>query len=545
MDFDVIVIGSGFGGSVVSCRLAEKGQRVCLLERGFEYPINSFPRRIHEVKEKFFWDPEDNHYGYMEIRENPNSDLMSVTSSGLGGGSLIYANVLLPMDEKDFKWWPRPYTRSLLDPYYQKVLAMMEASPYPFDKDPYYANTPKTFHYRNLASKLKKESDMLSDPELLTPPLAVNFRGSFPGEQTRNKHGAIQSKCTKCGECDIGCNIHAKNTLDLNYLFFAKKLEKTPLQTKTGAWVKAIKPINPNSEELGYIVEFVELKTKARKQISATKVIVSAGSIGSTELLLQQKKMGNLPHLSSALGTRWCGNGDMIGFGFLNKENLDPTNGPVITTAVKYQFKEYPDGFPSTLYLEDAGGPIGLAWYLAGKQPSPASFFNLIKMGIQFIKNKLIFFSSHTETNVGDKIAKVIDSDYNIRRLMVLLGMGKDRSDGKVELDKNGNAVIKWKINRSRAHFDRTRLQMKRVVGLLGGIYVDNPLTGIDKIVAVHPLGGCPMGEHIDEGVVNTKGEVFNYPNLFVVDGSIIPTSVGANPALTIAAVAEFIAESI
>lgn len=124
-DYDVIVIGSGFGGSVMSCRLVEKGYRVCLLERGQKWNMFSFPRRINDIRNKLFWDPEDNKYGFMEIRDYPESDLMSVTASGLGGGSLIYANVLMPMEPDYFYQWPGGINKSTLDPYYNKVLDTM------------------------------------------------------------------------------------------------------------------------------------------------------------------------------------------------------------------------------------------------------------------------------------------------------------------------------------------------------------------------------------------------------------------------------------
>ncbi|MCB0415406.1 MAG: GMC family oxidoreductase [Bdellovibrionales bacterium] len=544
-DYDVIVIGSGFGGSVISCRLAEKGKKVCLLERGKEYGLHSFPRRIHEVKNHLFWDPEDKKYGYMEIRDNPESDLMSVTSAGLGGGSLIYANVLIPMPSEYFKWWPKPYTRELLEPFYKKVLETMEATPYPYGKDPYYTDTPKTKYFKEAGERIEKAHDDLEKPNVFFPHLAVRFKGDFPGHQQKNIHGSLQSKCNKCGECDIGCNSGAKNTLDHNYIFRARNLSNNPIDIKTQADVQKIEPYQE-----GYKIEYLNLAESGRKvQMTAGKVFICAGSLGSTRLLLKQKRMGTLPCLSEALGTRWSGNGDLLGFGLNCEKDLDPTNGPVITTAINFKFDSYPDGYPSALYLEDAGAPVGLAWYLAGKQLSPDSFWQSLKLGGRFIINrfKTIFGlqSPGEEINIGDKFAHAIDSDKNLRQLMILLGMGKDRSTGKLELREDDELLLKWDIRPSQIHFDRTRERMKSVVKELGGIFLDNPLTEVDKIVAVHPLGGCPMGPSKEEGVVDPLGRVYEYNNLYVVDGSIFPTSVGPNPALTIAAVAEYIADQV
>lgn len=544
-DFDVIVIGSGFGGSVMTCRLAEKNYKVCLLERGKEYGMYDFPKRINDVKNNIFWDPEDNKFGHMEFRDYPESDQMSVTGSGLGGGSLIYANVLYRMPKEYFQSWPKPYTREFLDKYYDRVLDMMECSPYPYGKDSYYTDTPKTKAMMDVANELEAAEDAIAKPVYEQPHLAIRFEGSFPGEQMKNKHGAIQSKCNKCGDCDIGCNIKAKNTLDLNYIYRARYNLENKAEVRTLAEVDIIKPIS----EGGYQVEYINPKDHSQRTVlRSKKVVISAGSIHSTALILKMKKLGHLNPTSPLLGKRWCGNGDLLGGVVFTDKHLDPTNGPVITGAIRYQYKDYPDGFPHGFYIEDAGIPMGLSWFLAGKEPSPKSFFSTISLSMRYIKDylaeKLPFLNSSTELNVGDDIARIIDSDEGIRESYVLLGMGRDRSDGEIQLrDSDNKAVVKWDIKGSQLHYDRLRFEMKRIAEKLGGTYIDNPLTNLDKIIAVHPLGGCIIGENEKEAVVNTKAELFGHKDLYVVDGSIIPTSIGPNPSLTIAAMAEHIAE--
>lgn len=542
-DYDVIVVGSGFGGSVMSCRLTEQGHKVCLLERGQEYPMHSFPRRLHDVKNKMFWDQKDNKFGYMEIRNTPDSDLMSVTASGLGGGSLIYANVLLPMPAEYFEWWPKPYTRELLDPFYAKVIDTMEASPYPMNR-PYYSDTTKTKNYRNLVNQLPKDSFTLKGPELLEPDLAIRFEGDFPGQQMKNKHGAIQSSCNKCGECDVGCNIHAKNTLDLNYIFRAKNWKENPLEIRTRAEVFDIDVLDE-----GYRIHYRNPEDKNETHIiSAKKVVLSMGAVHSPAMLLKWKKYGKLPNISDRIGEKWCGNGDLLGFAIDCDRDMEPTNGPVITSALKYQFESYPDKYPSALYLEDAGVPIGVAWYLAGKMPSPDSALETVKVTASFLKNYVIkalgIKDENEEINLGDDFAKMLDKDTELQKILILLGMGKDRNSGKIKLRESDDEIlIEWDIEPSRIHFDRTRKQMGHVAKALGGTFINNPLTHLDKIIAVHPLGGCTMGTSPEDSVVNTKGEVFGYDGLYVVDGSILPTSVGPNPSLSIAAVAEYIAQ--
>lgn len=543
-DFDAIVVGSGFGGSVMTLRLAEKGLRVGLLERGQRYGMHGFPRRIHEMQSRLFWDPADHKYGFMEFRDYAESDLLSVSASGLGGGSLIYANVLMRMPPEFFEGWPGGINRAKLDPYYDRVLATMEASPYPFATDPYYHDTPKTAAFQELCARLESEPDHLGRPEFIFPDLAINFRGSFPGEQSRNRHGAVQSKCNKCGECDLGCNIHAKNTLDLNYLYRAEHNVQVKAEVRTAAQVERIVPL-PGG---GYRVEYVDPESGAAHSLTAARVVLAAGSLGSTRLLLKMQREGVLPGLSAQLGKNWCGNGDLEGTALGCAQVVDPTKGPVITGAIRYRFTAYPDGFRHGAFIQDAGFPVGLAWFLAGKLPSPRSFMHSLGVGWLILRGrllKLFGIKAGNEVNLGAEISKVIDSDEFARKGFLLLGMGRDRNDGEIVLRADGEALIKWRMAASRLHYDRLRREMKKIARHLGGTFFDNPLTHIDKIIAVHPVGGCVMGESPEQGVVNPHGEVFGHPGLYVADASIIPTSLGPNPSLTIAALAEYIAEQI
>ncbi|MDH3231345.1 MAG: GMC family oxidoreductase [Alphaproteobacteria bacterium] len=541
-EFDVIVIGSGFGGSVMTCRLAEKGYRVCLLERGREYGFNAFPRRIHELKQAF-WDPRDGLDGLFEFRSHPDSDICTLTASGLGGGSLIYANVLIPMDEELFEGWPGGINRSVLEPYYQKVLGTMEAAPYPFDDDPYYADTPKTAALKDAAGRLGQDPDATAPPHGFFPHLAVWFKGTVPGEQSPNAHGVLQSRCIKCGECDIGCNIHAKNTLDLNYIARARNgallgPQGVPADVRTNAEAVDIVP-----DGGGYRVTYRssgDAAQAAHETLHAGKVVVSCGSVGSAGLLLRLKRSNSLPKLSDALGKKWCGNGDLEGTVLGAGTEIVPTKGPVITYAIKYTYRPYPDGFAHQIYVEDAGFPAFLAWYAAGKIPSGRKFVQRIKLLWKFIVR---IFKRRPEINIGDDLSRMIDNDGLIRHTMLLLGMGRDRSDGEVVLDEQGDAAVKWRAAGSRLHIDRQKREMKRLAKAMDGKFLVNPLTYIDKLIAVHPLGGCAMADDPAGGVVGPNGEVFNYPGLYVVDGSILPTSIGPNPSLTIAALAERIAD--
>jgi len=537
-NFDVIIIGSGFGGSVMTHRLTQKELKVCLLERGKEYPINSFPRRVHEMKEKLFWEPEENKFGYMEVRDDASSEYMSLTSSGLGGGSLIYANVLLRLKPEYFQDWPYNIEAKDLEPHYKTVIDMMDASPYPFGVDPYYTDTPKTKAYRDAAKEMELTEDMLEKPNIISPDLAINFKGEFPAEQTINKHGKIQSKCNKCGECDIGCNIHAKNTLDHNYLFVAKK---NGADIRTNAEVIDIE-ITPS----GYNVVYQNPKTKETTSIFSKKVIVSAGAIGSPRLLMKMRSKGRLNNISDQLGKNICGNGDFLAFSNNSKINIDPTNGPVITTAIEYKMTPYPDGYKHVMYLEDAGFPVSLAWLMSAKIPQAKvlkSYFHFIWFTVyRWMLKKLGIKQRKSEVNLGDEFSNAIDNDHYMRSMFVHLAMGRDKNNGEM-VEEGGDFKVRWFMEESQLHFKRVVNQLKKFSKKWGATFMRNPLIHVDKIIAVHPLGGCIMGESIGSGVVDENGEVFGHKGLFVVDGSIIPTSLGPNPSLTIAAMAERIAD--
>ena len=242
--FDCIIVGSGFGGAVSAYRLAEAGRSVLLLERGKAYPPGSFPRSPHGIKRNL-WDPSEGLHGMFDAWAF--SDLDALVCSGLGGGSLIYANVMLRKDER---WFVRedhshgayehwPVTREELEPHYDRAEAMLGATPYPLDRAP-YDRTAKT-----VAFKAAAESAGL-DWQL--PPLAVTFAPGpgeepVPGEPIReprpNLHGRTRQTCRLCGECDFGCNYGAKNTLDYTYLTAAWH---AGAELRTRAEVRAFAP---------------------------------------------------------------------------------------------------------------------------------------------------------------------------------------------------------------------------------------------------------------------------------------------------------------
>ena len=552
--FDAVVVGSGFGGSVTSYRLAEAGLDVCLLERGQAYPPGSFPRTPQKMKRNF-WDPSEGLYGMFDLWSFDGID--ALISSALGGGSIIYANVLL---RKDADWFVHenpstgetttwPVTREDLDPHYDRVEDMLNAQRYPFDEPP-YDQTPKTRELKRAAEQLGLDWHR--------PNLAVTFANEgevpVPGEPIEeehdNLHGRTRTTCRLCGECDIGCNYGSKNTLDYNYLSAA---ERHGADIRTLCEVRSFEP-----RDDGYAVGYVEhdleragtsFDTDALPvhTITTDRLILSAGTLGSTYLLLKNRDA--LPGLSPRLGDRFCGNGDFLGFA-LDAERtdpetgetvprvLDPNEGPVITSTVRVG--DALDGGSATgrgFYIQDAGYPAFLSWLYESADVF-GTLRRLVRTVRQFIRARVT-----GDTNLSAEIQSLIGGERSATALP-LLGMGRDRPTGTFRLE-DGLLATDWRVDESKDYFVRLRKTMKAIAGALGADFLANPTWLLNRVITVHPLGGCPMGRSPERGVVDEFGEVYNHPNLYVADGSVLPGPVGPNPALTIAAVADRIADHI
>ncbi|MDP2710727.1 MAG: GMC family oxidoreductase [Solirubrobacteraceae bacterium] len=557
--FDAVVVGSGFGGSVTAYRLTEAGHSVCLLERGKAFPPNSFPRSPLGMKSQF-WDPSAGLHGMFNLWAFENID--AICASGLGGGSLIYANVLLRKDEEWFvreeagkgswkdgyEYWP--VTRADLDPHYDRVEQMMNVQKYPLDQPPYDA-TLKTLAYRDAARNLGLDWDLVN--------LAVTFAndGEPPrvGEPIRedrpNIHGATRLTCKLTGECDLGCNHGSKNTLDYTYITAAWH---AGAEVRTRHEVRSFAPREGGGYRIDYVVhdpeaEGHETDTKAlpRHTVTCDRLILSAGTLGTTFLLLRNRAA--FPMISRALGTRFGGNGDLLTFARQCRTDgpdgtrvvnvMDSAHAPVITSAIRV-----PDaldgGEGRGFYLEDAGQPEFVSWMLQlvdAPRAAKSLLPKLPKLASDFIRQR--------DTDVGEEIASFIGDCAESAGFLPLLGMGRDVPEGTMSL-RNGGLAVDWKKDgSSKAYFDRVRGVSKAVAEELGGVFLDNPIWWLSRVVTVHALGGAPMGRDDREGVVDPWGRVYNYPGLHIADGSVMPGPVGPNPSLTIAGLADRFADAI
>ena len=306
MDFDAIVIGSGFGGAITACRLAQSGERVLILERGRQWDRTNFPR---EIQDDWIWNhsnPEKFH-GWLDFRTFAG---MSVAQgAGVGGGSLIYANISCLAPDDVFKTgWPPEITLDILRPYYEIVGKMLDVQVIPDNQW-----NPRMMLMQEAASKLGDGKRFNALPLAVTFNKDLKYDFSQPPDAANsqsftNAFGVVQGTCAHLGECDIGCRVYAKNTLDKNYIPLALATHNAkllPLHLVTD-----IAPIDG-----GYQVFFDDLSGGKRSAGSqtATRVIVAAGSLGSTELLLRCRDISkNLPKISHSLGKNWSSNGDFL-----------------------------------------------------------------------------------------------------------------------------------------------------------------------------------------------------------------------------------------
>jgi cholesterol oxidase len=303
--YDAVVIGSGFGGAVAACRLAHAGLSVAVLERGRRYDLNPFPRNWHSLSAGWFWSSSDP--GLFDVRLYP--EMTVVQAAGLGGGSLVYANVQMRAPAAVFDHgWPQGYSRAALDPYYDLVAYMLDINPIP------KSNLPAKSRAMEAAARTLGRSGQFSFPNL-----AVDFGPS--GVEHQNKFGVRQRGCTYCGECCVGCNFHAKNTLDLNYLAIAH------LKGADIATLCEVSRIEP--ADTGYKVSFKDRVNDGKAgEITARYCFVCAGAVNSTELLLRCRDVhGTLSKLSPRLGDNYSGNGDFLSFAF-NMRGRAPLSRP-------------------------------------------------------------------------------------------------------------------------------------------------------------------------------------------------------------------------
>lgn len=532
---EAVVIGSGFGGAITSCRLSKKWPgKVLIAERGKRYGRGDFARGA-EILSKGFWNqleedvprvvPAPNGRGLLDLRSYEHMDIL--LAAGWGGGSLLYANALIEPNSPHYDAdWPTAIQHDQMKPYYDVVSTVMGARSIPTGPEP-----ERALSERLNTSALIAEAEGIAKHRL---PLAVFFGNDFDnptpmGQQEVNAHGAVQGSCTYCAECVLGCNVGAKNTLDYNYLYVAE--HKYDAVVKTEHRVDRIVPLTATGYEsrtadgrYGFNVYMVDLVAKKTLVVKTKRVIVAAGTLGSTEILLRNKHLHfSLNRISNQLGTGFSGNGDFFNFELAPDQPAGSDSGPTLVEYLDYQAEENAD--PLGFIAEPMSLPIETVLELLHViRPTGA---------IALLKEKL--------------------SGVAADNFLMHFTIGRDNSDGNMNLHwLTGGLRLDWPYQNSIDLFNRMIDSAKRAGAAIGaklGFPLPTWEWPLRRNLTVHPLGGCHMADAESEGVVSGKrgelGRVFNYQNLYVADGSVIPSAIGVNPSITIAAIAEMIAEEI
>ncbi|XP_072036198.1 cholesterol oxidase-like isoform X2 [Amphiura filiformis] len=547
-EYDVIVIGSGYGGGIAASRSARAGQKVCVLERGKEWLPGEFPEKFLDARKEVsvtshklkLMKPISGGNPTMLFDLNLSPGVAVLQGSGLGGTSLINANAALLCEPKIFQdpVWPKPLCDDLdflLEECQQRVNDMLKPSTYPQD----YPQPPKMAAFKKVASKLAEIEDLDPCVLLKRAQLYVNFQ-----DMTKNHVGIPQPACIGCGNCCGGCNTGAKNTINMNYLPDAKR---HGAQLFTQVEVRAVTRDNETGIWSVHYLHHSNRGDSEEKIVKAKVVILGAGSLGSTGILLRSKERG-LP-ISPEIGRRFNTNGGSIGFSYNGEDEIRPRGvklnkirksgrgpGPCVTTVIDMRNrpgKEIEDSF----ILED------------GTPPS--------SMGKFFFKSLLGFESLHSGASASknDKLSKFRRrlGGKSFDNSLTFLVTSSPNDAGQLQLGKDGRVWADFPNAGEGRNYPNIDQHMKKGGETLKGTFIPNPMwnsfvnkvTGMKGMITVHPLGGCPMGPTGVEGVVNHGGQVFVgdsedvHDGLYVVDGAIIPRSLGANPSLTIAMVAE------
>jgi cholesterol oxidase len=517
--YDTVVIGSGFGGAVVACRLAAAGRSVLVLERGKRWLGQAFPRAIGQVAAEAFWD-EGRSYGFLEYAAFKQVDV--IVGAGVGGGSLHYFNVNVPADAHVFKdrRWPEAITLQSLDPYYEMARQMLGSAA--LRPPPGRSALPgRTTAFLQAAQRAGYETEQV--------PIAV-----YTGEpRVHPDTGLSQNPCNYSGNCLFGCDIGAKNSLDTNYLAVAER--------RHGAEIQPLHQVDSIAAATGggYEVRYRELGSEPQGPsrqgvVVGTNVVVSAGALGSTSLLLAcRDRERSLPQLGAPVGRRFSLNGEFLfAHAYNTSARVDPGLGPPITARATVRGKD------SLITVEDLGFPDQLMWYLEGAMPPRLGRLRgLALLAWAYLKRTV--GAGGTTSPMSLALGALVGGGRTANTIPYL-GMGTDSSDGEVSLTKRG-LEIAWNTHRNRALYRDMERAMKAISEAAGGRFASSFLYSwpLRKILTAHPLGGCVMGDDPATSVVNDRGEVWGHPGLFVVDGSMIPTALAVNPSLTIAALAE------
>jgi len=520
-DYDVLVIGSGFGGSVTALRLTEKGYRVGVLEAGRRFEDADYPRTSWDAR-KFLWAPKLGCQGIQRI--HLLRDVIILAGAGVGGGSLVYANTLYrPKSDAfyhDRQWGHITDWRAELAPYYDQAERMLGVVQNP-------TMTPSDEVMKRVAEEMgvghtfgMAPVGVFFGPEGRKEP-GVEVSDPFFGGA-----GPRRAGCLEVGECMTGCRHNAKNTLVKNYLYLAERAGATVHPQITAV---AVRPL----ERGGYAVDTVRtgawLAGRAARSFTAEQVVFAAGTWGTQQLLHKMKAAGSLPNISDRLGVLTRTNSEALGGALTklrNRKTHDFTHGVAITSSihpdeythiepVRYGKGSNAMGLLSTLMTDGGGQVPRFVKWLAQLARHPGQF------------GSLYFGINHwSERAVIGLTMQTLDNSITVRPKHTLLGRVKLTSE-------HGHGVP------SPTWIPAANEAMRRVASGIGGFPLNSVGEMVDVPMTAHLLGGCAIGDSPQSGVVDPYQRMYGHPGLHVVDGSAVSANLGVNPALTITAQAE------
>lgn len=507
--YDYIVIGSGFGGSVASMRLAEKGYSVLTIEKGRRFNTEDFPKTNWNLK-KYFWFPQIGFLGFQKLDLYKHAFILSGT--GIGGGSLVYANTLMVPPSAFFKnpqWENFNNWEKELKPFYAEAGRMLGRTK--FDKQ----NTEDKI-LRDVAKDLGKE-DSFDNVYV-----GVYFNeDETPRDPYFNGEGPLRKPCTNCAGCMVGCRENAKNTLDKNYLWFAEKYD-AQIMAQTTVWKIEFK----NGEYHVYTKPTAGIHPKKTSVFKSHGLIVSGGVLGTLKLLLTQKyRYKTLSELSDRLGESVRTNSETLCTATLSDRKLN--NSIAISTILKpdkdtfIEIVKYPNKSNVMRNLltiaTDKNGSNSLRVFHFFKQvfTKPALFFRMA-FNRHWAENTVVFLVMQTLDNK----MKFVLKKWPFRKKLTLVNNHHAKVEAFLPV---GQDIMRRYAKKVNAHPQNSTAE----------ILFNVPSTA-------HILGGVPMGKTARDGVIDRDFKVFGYPDFYILDGSVVQGNLGVNPSLTITALAEY-----